>query len=82
MNPKQIETHPLIGQDVLVYWNKRHNNWHAFTILSYFDGWILLRGRRAAGQYKSGDIMVPIKDIKLIETDNAKKDEYAVNYNY
>lgn len=80
MNQKQIETHPLIGQDVLVYWNKRHNDWHAFTVLSYFEGWILLRGRdEYGGQYKSGDIMVPIKDIELIETDDAKKDKYAAN---
>ena len=61
--------HPLIGRDVLIHWRDRRNDWHSYTVIGYFDGWIVLRGRAEDGDpFEGGDIMVPLTDIEFIET--------------
>jgi len=61
--------HPLIGRDVRIEWRNEYYDWRAYTVVGYFDGWILLRGRAYRGvPFRGGDIMAPLKDIALIET--------------
>ena len=69
MNWTQGSEHPLLGRDVLVHWHARRHDWHAYTVIGYCEGWIMLRGRPDDGDpFEGGDIMVPLTDIEIIET--------------
>ena len=61
--------HPLLGRDVLIHWRDHRNDWHAYMVIGYFDGWLMLCGRAENGDpFEGGDIMVPLTDIEFIET--------------
>ena len=68
MNWTQCASHPLLGRDVFVHWHARRHDWHAYTVIGYCDGWLMLRGRDDGDPFEGGDIMVPLIDIELIET--------------
>lgn len=52
--------HPLLGRDVLIHWRDHRNDWHSYTVIGYFDGWIVLRGRADGREPRQEGNYLPI----------------------